>query len=271
MTWFRQLIGAAVFLLIGVVYVVGEILLWLTVETTSRLAPRTREPLLWFWLRTLRDATLALLRLSGARFEIPLRVPDEGGILIVMNHQSLADIPVSFAMVPDGYPQTVAHHRYWKGIPLVSYVMRTYRHIPVFPGRTGRAELERLAGLAREADHPIVIYPEGHRTRDGEIRPWKRAGLQAFLSARPWTIHVVVIDGLLNCARVPDFIRNISRVRCRAEAVGPFVYDGCGRENHDEFIDRLESAMCDKLAEMRQGSCTVKRAERETGGSVMSS
>lgn len=265
----RQFIGAIVFLLLGVTYVLGEVMLWLSVTPVAWLAPSKREPVLRFWVRALRDATLALMRLAGARFEFGLQVPCEPGILIVMNHQSVVDIPVAFTFVRDGYPQTVAHHRYWRGIPLISHMMRAYRHIPVYPGRTGRAELDRLGGLAREADHPILIYPEGHRTRDGEIRPWKRAGLEAFLSARPWTVYVVVIDGLWKSARIPDFIRTVSTVRCRTEAVGPFTYDGRGRDVHDEFIDRLEAAMCAKLAEMRRS--TSGSRGREVAGSVMSS
>jgi 1-acyl-sn-glycerol-3-phosphate acyltransferase len=263
MTLFRQLVGATTFLLVGVLYVTGEILLWLTLTPVSAFAPGRREGLLRFWVRVLRDATLVLLRMAGARLEIGRRVPCAGGILIVMNHQSLVDIPVVFAMVPDGYPRMVAHHRYMRGIPLVSHMMRTYGHIPVYPGRTGRAELDRLAGLAREAQHPIVIYPEGHRTRDGEVRPWKRAGLEAFLSARPWTIHVVVVDGLWQSAGVSGFVRNITRTRCRAEAVGPIEYDGRGRESHDEIIDRMETMMCDKLAEMRRENQSNARPPRE--------
>ena len=267
----RQFIGVVTFLLLGVLFVFGEITMWVIVAPASALVPAKREQFLRFWIQTYRDAIFLLLRLAGARFSIPLRVPCEGGILLVVNHQSVVDIPVSFKIVEGGYPQMVAHHRYWKGIPLVSHMMRVSRHIPVYPGRTGRAELDRLAGLARDADHPIVIFPEGHRTRDGEIRPWKRAGLQAFLSARPWTVHVVVIDGLWNSARIPDFIRTIAGVKCRAESVGPFTYDGRGSENHDEFIDRLEKAMCDKLAEMRRRTPGEQQRGNESMGSAVSS
>jgi hypothetical protein len=35
-------------------------------------------------------------------------------------------------------------------------------------------------------------------------------------------VYVVVIDGLCRVARLPEFIRNLSRVRCRVEMVGPF-------------------------------------------------
>lgn len=236
--------------------------MWLTVIPVSRLAPGRLESLLRFHVRLGRESTAGLLRLFGARLEVGLRVPTEGGILIVSNHQSLVDVVVAFLCVPDGYPQMVAHYRYMHGIPLVSHMMRVYGHIPVYPGRKGRAEVERLGQLARAAAHPIVIYPEGHRTPDGEILPWKRAGLQAFLSARPWTVHVLVVDGLWRSARLPDFVRTVTRIRCRAESVGPFEYDGRGRESHDEFIDTLERAMCDRLAAMRQNAASAPTRSR---------
>jgi len=246
----RQLLGASSLLLVGLVFVLGDLLLWLATPV-MRLLPATREPILSRLVRTLRELIAASVRLFGARLDVKPRIPDQGGVLVVVNHQSLLDIVVSFQCVPDGYPLMVAHHRYMRGIPLVSHMMRACHHIPVYPGRTGRAELDRLGDLVRAARHPVVIYPEGHRTRDGEIRPWKRAGLQAFLSARPWAVHVVVLDGLWRTARIPDFIRNVSTVRCRVELAGTFAYDGTGREHHDEFIDTLERAMCDKLARMR--------------------
>ncbi|HEX5132890.1 MAG TPA: lysophospholipid acyltransferase family protein [Candidatus Krumholzibacteria bacterium] len=259
MMFVRQCIGIVILLVVGLVYILGEPLMWLTVSLVSAIAPRHRESMLRFWVHVLKGATVILLRVAGARFDVGLRVPCEPGILLISNHQSIVDIPVAYMCVPDGYPTMVAHHRYWKGIPLISHMMRLYGHIPVYPGRTGREELNRLTRLVRAAEHPVIIYPEGHRTRDGEIRPWKRAGLEAFLSARPWKVYVLVVDGLWKSGRIPDFVRTISQVRCRAEAVGPFEYDGREREDHSEFIDRLETAMCDKLAEMRRTHTSAVR------------
>jgi 1-acyl-sn-glycerol-3-phosphate acyltransferase len=258
-------------LLVGIWFVLGEFLMWLTVEPMRRIAPGTRQPLLKFWVRVLRDGTVNIMRMAGARFEGGVRIPDRPGILMVGNHQSLVDIPAAFLSVPDGYPQMVAHHRYMKGIPLVSHILRVSGHIPVYPGRTGPEELERLRREAREARHPIMIYPEGHRTHDGEIRRWKRAGLVAFRAARPWTVYVLVVDGLWHSARIPDFIRTVSQLRVRTGVAGPFEYDGTGKDDHTEFIDGLERVMCDKLAEMRGKRRTESRDDAVSAGPVVSS
>ncbi len=200
----------------------------------------------------MRDATLWIVsRIGRARFDVAPRIPCRGGILIVMNHQSLLDIPVAASMVLDGYPRFVTHYRYAKGIPLISHMIRMMEAIPVYPGQMSKTEFDRLSEAGRTSEHPIVLFPEGHRTKDGEIRPWKRGALDAFLSARAWTVHVVVVDGLWNAARLPDFVRNLTRVRCRVEQAGVFEYDGRGRASHDEFAERMRAVMCAKLSEMR--------------------
>jgi 1-acyl-sn-glycerol-3-phosphate acyltransferase len=251
----RQLIGVTTLALVGILFLLADLLTHLVIVPLVRVRPAARQRILGRWSQALRRAIIALVSAVGrARFEIGPEIPGHGGVLVVMNHQSLLDIPIAFACVPSSYPRVVTHARYGRGIPLVSSMIALYGHIPVYPGRTGREELERLAGAARSSPLPVVIFPEGHRTRDGEIRPWKRAGLEAILSAREWTVYVVVLDGLWRAARLPDFVRNLTGVHCRVEGVGPFAYDGRGRAEHTEFVDHLHRVMCDKLAAMRSAS-----------------
>jgi 1-acyl-sn-glycerol-3-phosphate acyltransferase len=248
----RQLIGVVAFALVGCFFVGSEIWGRFVVAPLAYLFPKQGARARRAHYVFSRDMIFVILRGVGrARFDVVPRIPCRGGILIVMNHQSLLDIPVAALMVPEDFTYFVTHYRYASGIPLVSYMIQMMG-IPVYPGRTGAAELARLADVARTAEHPIVLYPEGHRTRDGEIRPWKRGGLDAFLSARAWTVHVVVIDGLWKSARIPDFIRTLTQVRCRLESAGVFEYDGRGRESQREFIERMHTAMCDKLSAMRR-------------------
>jgi 1-acyl-sn-glycerol-3-phosphate acyltransferase len=264
MTLTRQLIGVFSLLLVAIVFVAGDVWGRLVVEPVGRLFPDRREAVIRAHLLAMRNQLLWILRRVGrARFDVGPRIPCRAGVLVIMNHQSLLDIPAAALMVPDAYPRFVTHYRYARGIPLISHMIRLMGSIPVYPGKTGRAELERLVDAARTSEYPIVLYPEGHRSRDGEIRPWKRGALDAFLSARAWTVHVVVVDGLWQVARIPDFIRNLTRVRSRIESAGVFEYDGRGRASHDEFVERARAAMCDKLADMRRAPRDENLAARE--------
>jgi 1-acyl-sn-glycerol-3-phosphate acyltransferase len=251
--WIRKVIGVVTLGLVGLLFVSGDLVSRLVVAPLARAFPAHRESLRRVHARGLRRGIFFILRWVGrSRFEIRPVIPCRSGILIVMNHQSLLDIMVGAAAVPDGYPRFVAHVRYARGIPLVSHMLRMYGHIVVLPGATGRAAFERLAESAREAQAPVAIFPEGHRSTDGEIGPWRRGGLDTLLSARAWTVYGVVVDGVRCAAGLRDFISNISAVRCRVEGVGPFEYDGRGVASHGEFTKRLRDAMCAKLAEMRR-------------------
>jgi 1-acyl-sn-glycerol-3-phosphate acyltransferase len=250
-----QLTGITTLLLIGLFFIASDILTRVVIAPLVYFRRGSREQILGDWARFVARTLIQIIRHVGrAHLDIEPVIAARGGVLIVMNHQSVIDIPAAFTCVSPGYPRMVARARYGRGIPLVSHMLSFYGHILVQPGRMGRRELDALAETARASTLPILIYPEGHRTRDGEIGPWKRAGLDTFLSAREWEVYVVVIDGLCHVARLPEFIRNLSRVRCRVEMVGPFRYDGRGREHHDEFVSELRRVMVAKLEAMRSAS-----------------
>lgn len=247
-----QLTGVTTLLFVGAFFIISDILTRIAVAPLVNMRPASRERILGAWARWVAGTLVGIIRHVGrAQLDLRARIPSRSGVLVVMNHQSVVDIPVAFTCVSPGYPRMVARAKYGRGVPLVSHMISFYGHILVQPGKTGRRDLEALTATARDSTLPILIYPEGHRTHDGEIRPWKRAGLDALLSARDWSVYVVVVDGLCGVARLTDFVQNISHVRCRVEMAGPFAYDGRGRETHDEFIDELRTVMCAKLAEMR--------------------
>ncbi|HEU4929164.1 MAG TPA: hypothetical protein VFU38_04990, partial [Candidatus Krumholzibacteria bacterium] len=109
--------------LVAIVYVAGDIYGRIGVELLGRRWPGRHERLLRNHVRRMRRATLFILRHVGrARIDIAPVIPCRGGVLVVMNHQSLIDIPIGCEMVPDGDPRFVTHARYAKGIPSVSHV-----------------------------------------------------------------------------------------------------------------------------------------------------
>jgi 1-acyl-sn-glycerol-3-phosphate acyltransferase len=147
----------------------------------------------------------------------------------------------------------------------VSYLLRLDEQPLVDPGRGGVEHLENLHEMAATTTHPMLIFPEGSRTRDGEIRPFKTAGLEAILAARRWKVHVVVVDGFSGCARLVDYIQNISSVRARIESIGPFASPG-PEEDVAAFIARMRDLMCDKLHEMRDTPASrATKQERHVG------
>lgn len=243
--------GILALTLIGVQFVLADLVQRLVVVPLVRLRPAWRDRVLAGWARALAGSVLAILRWAGgARVDLRARVPSRPGVLVLMNHQSLMDIPLAFKCLETGVPRIVTRKRYGKGIPLVSHMLRLYEHPLVEPGKVSREEVAALAEAAAASRWPFLLFPEGHRTRDGAIRPFKRAGLQAILAGRRWTVYVVVADGLRDAARLKDFLRHVSGIRGRVEAVGPF--DPPEREEDlDRFIDEMRDVMVRKLGEIR--------------------
>jgi 1-acyl-sn-glycerol-3-phosphate acyltransferase len=243
--------GAATLLAAGLWFLGADVIQRLLVAPLVGLRPASRWKVLHRWAEFVAGGTLGILRrFGGARFDLPARIPARSGVLVLMNHQSLMDIPVAFKCLEGATPRLVTRRRYARGIPLVSHMLRLYEHPLVDPGRTTREDLERLARAARESSTPIVVFPEGHRTRDGEIRPFKKAGVGAILTARPWSVYLLVVDGLWRCARISEFVRTIGSVQARAEWVGPIEFRGPGADP-DAFLDEMRTRMRNHLAEIR--------------------
>ena len=118
-----------------------------------------------------RPTAYALCR---AYFKLDLRgtehIPRDGALIIVPNHQTFADPPL--VTIPVRRP---IHYMAWNRlfhVPLFGRLIRRLRAFPVeiegIDGRAVRAAVRLLK--AREA---LMIFPEGGRTPDGRLQPFK--------------------------------------------------------------------------------------------------
>jgi 1-acyl-sn-glycerol-3-phosphate acyltransferase len=248
---FGRVRGFVALLLEALVFVTADVVQRTLVVIIVKGRPAARDRVLTAWARMVNGTVLWVFRVAaGASVRIAARIPFAAGTLVLMNHQSLLDIPVALESVAGGYPLIVARERYARGYPLISHMIRLYGHPTVRPGEHAGAQLESLQKVTRETVRPVVIYPEGTRSRDGGIRPFKKAGLKAILMTRPWSVHVLVGDGMWGMAGLRDFVHNVGSARVRAESLGPFPFDPA-RDDVDAFIGSMEAAMTRKLAEMR--------------------
>ena len=112
---------------------------------------------------------------AGARMEVsPLPVLDpQGPYVFIMNHQSMFDIPVAFSYLPVNL-RFVAK-KVLKSIPFLGWYM--WRTGMVFVDRSQRsqalASLQKAGKQVRDGA-TILAYPEGTRSVDGHILPFKK-------------------------------------------------------------------------------------------------
>lgn len=184
-------------------------------------------------------------------------VPTGPGILILMNHQSLFDIPLVVQTVKEGYPRIVTRKRYIsRWIPVISHMVRLYEYPVVDPSANPEEILQSLDELERaglESDVPIAVFPEGTRTRNGDIGRFKLGGLSRLLAARPWTVYIFVADGFWRAAKFRDFIQGLAHVEGRMEHVGTLEWAD-PTADPTNFVEEVRNMMQDRLTAMRAGA-----------------
>src|SRR5260370_1194594 len=84
----------------------------------------------------------------------------------------------------DGIFGFIARPRYGRWVPSVSLCMRLLG-CPLIEPENRKGSLRALREATRAQPHGIVVFPEGHRTRDGEIQAFHTAGLEIMLRERP--------------------------------------------------------------------------------------
>jgi 1-acyl-sn-glycerol-3-phosphate acyltransferase len=226
----------------------------LVVTPWVRLRPSSRTAVLTSWIQFLAWFLVVVpRRIGGARVQVLPKIPSEPGVLILMNHQSVFDLPLVVAAVDGGYPLVVTRERYANWIPVISHVVRLYDYPvvnPVAHAGTLRGMIKKLRETARTAEQPLMIFPEGTRTKDGEIAPLKVRGLELVLRTRPWKVYVVVVDGFWQFAKVKDLLGGMSSIRGKMEVAGVLDWDD-PRGDPEVFAAEVRRLMVSKLAEMR--------------------
>jgi 1-acyl-sn-glycerol-3-phosphate acyltransferase len=214
------------------------------------LRPRERPAVMSRYFRGMSHVILGLVRLGGASLRRTGTVPTAAPILILMNHQSLLDIPTAGVMTEPLVPLFVTRQRYHYGMPAVSPCLRLMG-CPVVDPRDRKAALRVMRDAARELQHGLLIFPEGHRSRDGEIGAFKTAGLLTVLRERRLPVYLIVTDGFWTARRFVDFIFGVAQIRGETEVLGPFEPPAAD-EALPAFVEGLRDTMIAHLAQMRR-------------------
>jgi 1-acyl-sn-glycerol-3-phosphate acyltransferase len=119
----------------------------------------------WSWL---------ILKTSGisVRVEGLQHVHENTRQIYCVNHQSAMDIPVLFESLPVQF-RFVAKRSLFN-IPFMGWHLRRSGHIPVDRDRP-REALKSMKRVAQEIceGKSVLLFPEGHRSRNGELLPFK--------------------------------------------------------------------------------------------------
>ncbi|HXZ55611.1 MAG TPA: MFS transporter [Burkholderiales bacterium] len=123
-------------------------------------------------------------------------IPESGPAVLVCNHVSFVDGLVIAAACPRPV-RFVMDHQIFR-IPVLSFVFRTGRAIPIAPAREDPQALERAyddIAKALEEGELVGIFPEGKITSDGNLSPF-RPGIGRIVARTPVPVIPLALRGL---------------------------------------------------------------------------
>lgn len=200
-----------------------------------------------------------ILTVAGVRVEV-LRPPprEAGACLFFANHQSALDIPILFqACLPTHDVRFLAKESLFK-IPFFGWGMRLSGFIPIrresarhsaeiFQDLIGSHARERDGNVPPAGGRSYIIFPEGTRSPDGRLRPFKKGAIGFALRLNLPVVPVTLIDA---CRAHPK-----SSYRVRAGTVRVIFHEtievapDAGRGERDELAARVYAAILSALPE----------------------
>ena len=110
--------------------------------------------------------------------------------VVVMNHQSLLDILFIFTIF---YPAKMMAKKALAKVPIVGWTLALNKHILV--DRASRKSqidaIRRMDDILLEGDS-LMIYPEGTRTKDGQIAEFKKGAFRSACNTGTAILPVVI-------------------------------------------------------------------------------
>ncbi|MBI1940656.1 MAG: 1-acyl-sn-glycerol-3-phosphate acyltransferase [Acidobacteria bacterium] len=212
-------------------------------------------PLIVYSLLTRNAATLyqvgiqavrIVLRAAGVRLEVQgcENIPPRRAVVYMPNHQGNCDPPAVISILPQ--VRAIAKKEFFR-VPILGTAMRLCGFIPVDRKNRERAIEAIEEGVkALKAGHSFMVFPEGTRSPDGRLQPFKKGVFVMALEAGA-PIVPMSVSGSSKIMRKGEFVIYPGQVRITIHPSVPT--EGCTLDDRDEIMDHVRRAILSGLAE----------------------
>ncbi|MDP2643693.1 MAG: lysophospholipid acyltransferase family protein [Desulfobacterales bacterium] len=196
------------------------------------------------WARSILWAARIQVTVTGFS-----NIDPQKSYIFMSNHQGNFDIPVLLAFLTAQF-RWLAKAELFK-IPLFGYAMKRAGYISIDRSNRKSAfeSLSRAAAIIKNGVS-VIIFPEGTRSQDGKIRPFKQGGFLIAIDAGA-PIVPVIIHGTRSIMPKNKFRINPGNVDL--EILQPIQTDGYTRKQRDELLDKVRNSICQSFESKEKG------------------
>jgi len=169
----------------------------------------------------------------------------DGSCILMPNHQSNFDIPVLLGCLPIQF-RWLAKAELFK-IPIFGRGMRGCGYISI--DRSNRkSAFQSLAEAAAKIRNgvSVLIFPEGTRSRDGRILPFKKGGFVLSVDAGVPIVPIVIFN---TWSIMPKDRLRIRTQSVRMDILAPIPTSGYTRKTKDDLMNSVRNTICNAFEE----------------------
>ena len=174
--------------------------------------------------------------------------------ILISNHQSLLDIPVYMNYFRGQEIRFIAKDALGRHVPLVSEMLRAQRHC-IIPRKAKPMEAMRYISefgkrVVEENQIPI-LFPEGSRTRDGNVGKFFSAGFRQLTESSGLPVVVGALDGGWQLRDLRKLVKNLKRGCYRVKILK--IYDSPKtKEECNHILEEARVLMQQQVDEWRK-------------------
>lgn len=203
---------------------------------------RCSQTLIWAGKQVLKIAPGILgirIEVSGAD-----KIEKDKFYIFMSNHLSFLDGPLLFLIIPQ--PVRVILKKEIFRIPVIGWGMRQVDFVPVDRKgiKGGKKSIDRAAQLIKDKGYSFLIFPEGTRSLNGQLQPFRRGG---FFLALNSGVPVVPISIQGTYALMPKGSFFVKKGSIRVKFHSSVSVEGYNKKNLPELISKVQNIIREGL------------------------